>query len=51
VLDLIAAGRIDLKPTITHRFGLDDAPRAFALLTGEDPEAVGRVMIEITDAA
>ncbi len=51
VLDLIAAGRIDLKPTITHRFGLDDAPKAFALLTGEDPEAVGRVMIEITDAA
>jgi len=51
VLDMIAAGRIDLKQTITHRFSLDDAPRAFALLTGDDPEAVGRVMIEITDAA
>lgn len=51
VLDLIAAGRIDLKPTITHRFSLDDSPRAFALLTGADPEAVGRVMIEIDPAA
>lgn len=47
----IAAGNIDLKPTITHRFSLDDTPRAFALLTTGDTEAIGRVMIEIDPAA
>lgn len=50
-LDLIAAGRIDLKPTITHRFSLEESPKAFQTLTGADPEAVGRVMIEIDRAA
>lgn len=48
-LKLIEDGRIDLKPTITHRFSLEDAPRAFELLTGPDAKDVGRVMIEITE--
>lgn len=48
-LKLIADGRIDLKPTITHRFGLDEAPQAFKLLTGPSAKDVGRVMIEITE--
>ena len=48
-LKLIEDGRIDLKPTITHRFGLEDAPQAFELLTGPDAKDVGRVMIEITE--
>ncbi len=49
-LKLIEDGRLDLKPTITHRFGLADAPRAFELLTGPDAKDVGRVMIEITES-
>ena len=49
-LKLIADGLIDLKPTITHRFGLEDAPDAFRLLVGPEAKDVGRVMIEISDA-
>jgi threonine dehydrogenase-like Zn-dependent dehydrogenase len=45
-LALLAQGLIDLKPTITHRFSLDQAPDAFRLLTGPDARNVGRVMIE-----
>jgi threonine dehydrogenase-like Zn-dependent dehydrogenase len=46
-LQLIADGRIDLKPTITHRMSLERVPDAFALLTGPDAKNAGRVMIEI----
>ncbi len=49
-LRLIADGLIDLKPTITHRFGLEDAPEAFRLLVGPEAKDVGRVMIEISEA-
>jgi predicted dehydrogenase len=28
-LRLIAAGRIDMRPLVTHEFGLDDAPKAY----------------------
>jgi polar amino acid transport system substrate-binding protein len=33
-LDLLAAGRIDVKPLITHRFSIDAAPRAYQLISG-----------------
>ncbi len=33
-LDLVAAGRIDVKPLITHRFSIDEAPRAYQLISG-----------------
>jgi polar amino acid transport system substrate-binding protein len=37
-IELIAAGRLDVKSLITHRFALDDAVRAYALIEGEKRE-------------
>ncbi len=35
VLDLMASGRLDVADLVTHRFPIDDAPKAFAAL--DDP--------------
>ena len=35
VLDMMADGRLDVKPLITHRVAFDDAPAAYDLLTSE----------------
>jgi predicted dehydrogenase/NADPH:quinone reductase-like Zn-dependent oxidoreductase len=38
VLDMMAAGKLDVKPLITHRFALDSAAAAYELLaTGAQP--------------
>ena len=37
-LDLISAGRIDVKRLITHRFAFDDALEAYSLIKGERKE-------------
>jgi predicted dehydrogenase/threonine dehydrogenase-like Zn-dependent dehydrogenase len=37
-LDLLAAGHIDVKPLITHRFAIDDARRAYQLISGSPDE-------------
>ena len=37
-IDLLAAGRVDVKPLITHRFSIDDAPRAYQLISGNTDE-------------
>jgi L-iditol 2-dehydrogenase len=46
-LRLIAEGRIDLSPTISARFPLEQIGEAFALLTGEGAKDVGRVIIRV----
>lgn len=45
VLDLIAKGRIDVKPLITHRFPLDDINHAFAV--AQDKQRTGAVFVAI----
>ena len=35
-LDLLAAGRIDVKPLITHRFSIEDAARAYQLISSNE---------------
>lgn len=36
VLDMLAAGRLDVKPLISHRFAFEDAPKAYELLTNDN---------------
>ena len=43
-LEQVQAGRIDLAPLITHRFPLDDAPRAYDLITGSEEKPVGVIL-------
>jgi predicted dehydrogenase/threonine dehydrogenase-like Zn-dependent dehydrogenase len=37
VLDMMAAGRLDLAPLVSHRFGIDAAAEAYALVGGSAP--------------
>ena len=37
VLDMLADGRLDLKPLISHRFAFADAARAYGLLAADQP--------------
>ena len=43
VLDLLADGRLDVLPLISHRFAFADAPAAYDVLT-RDPTALGIVL-------
>ena len=45
-LDLLAAGRIDVKPLITHRFLIDDASKAYQLISGKAHETYLAVILE-----
>jgi predicted dehydrogenase/threonine dehydrogenase-like Zn-dependent dehydrogenase len=45
IVRLLAAHQLDVKPLITHRFEVDDAPRAYALLTERERGALG-VLLE-----
>jgi predicted dehydrogenase/threonine dehydrogenase-like Zn-dependent dehydrogenase len=37
VLDMLADGRLDVAPLISHRFTLDDVERAYAVVGGAEP--------------
>ncbi len=37
VLDMLAEGRLDVKPLISHRFALAEAAKAYELVTGSAP--------------
>jgi predicted dehydrogenase len=37
VLDMMADGRLDVKPLISHRFRIEEAERAYELITGDEP--------------
>src|SRR5207244_1681454 len=36
VLDMMAEGRLDVRPLISHRFCLSDASRAYEILSGSE---------------
>jgi predicted dehydrogenase/threonine dehydrogenase-like Zn-dependent dehydrogenase len=54
VLDMMADGRLDVKPLITHRFAIEDAAKAYELVGGAGP-ALGILLqypgIEIDSAS
>jgi len=37
VLDMLADGRLDVAPLVTHRFALAEAPRAYEVVAGAEP--------------
>lgn len=37
VLDMMADGRLDVKPLITHRFPIGEAAKAYEVLSGKEP--------------
>ena len=50
VLDMLADGRLDVKPLISHRFPFEDAPEAYRLLT-EDKTVLGMLLRYASDPA
>jgi alcohol dehydrogenase, propanol-preferring len=45
LVELVADGRLDLTGTITHRFGLEDSPRAVRVLETKEDDPI-RVVVE-----
>jgi threonine dehydrogenase-like Zn-dependent dehydrogenase len=45
-LQLLASGKVRVKPMITHRFGLDDVEEAFATATDKHESGAIKVIIE-----
>lgn len=37
VLDMLAEGRLDVAPLVSHRFAIDEAERAYAVVGGSEP--------------
>ena len=37
VLDMLAEGRLDVAPLVSHRFGITEAERAYAVVGGSEP--------------
>ncbi|MDE0317186.1 MAG: alcohol dehydrogenase catalytic domain-containing protein [Candidatus Poribacteria bacterium] len=44
-IDLLAAGKLDPSPLVTHQFNLDDITRAFAVAAGRDEHGSVKVLV------
>ncbi|MGB2910620.1 MAG: bi-domain-containing oxidoreductase, partial [Anaerolineales bacterium] len=49
-VDLLTAGRLDVKPLITHRFPIDQAAEAYELITGKKDEPFLGVLLTYPEA-
>ena len=49
-LDLMAAGKLDPMPLITHRFPLDEIQQAFAVAAGRDEHGSVKVLVLPSDS-
>jgi predicted dehydrogenase/threonine dehydrogenase-like Zn-dependent dehydrogenase len=48
-VDLLASGRLDVRPLITHRFPIDQAPSAYQLITGKTSQPFLGVLLTYPD--
>ncbi len=44
-VELLACGKVDVRPLITHRFPIEQAPAAYELITGKQKEAFIGVLL------
>ena len=49
VLELMARGKLDVRPLISHRFPIDEAPRAYDLIEGRTEPYLG-VLLEYSNS-
>jgi predicted dehydrogenase/threonine dehydrogenase-like Zn-dependent dehydrogenase len=50
-VDLLASGRLDVHPLITHRFPIEQAPQAYELITGKRQEPFLGVLLTYPEIA
>ncbi len=50
-VDLLANGALDIRPLISHRFAVEDAPGAYELITGKKKEPFLGVLLTYTPAS
>lgn len=48
-VQLLASGKVDVQPLITHRFPIDDAPKAYELIAGKAGEPFLGVLLTYPD--
>jgi predicted dehydrogenase len=48
-VELMAGGKVDVRPLISHRFPIEQAPEAYALITGQRQEAFLGVALTYPD--
>ena len=51
IIDLLATGRMNVQPLITHRFPIERAPQAYELITGKRQEPFLGVLLTYPDEA
>jgi predicted dehydrogenase/threonine dehydrogenase-like Zn-dependent dehydrogenase len=51
IVDLLATGRLDVRPLISHRFPIDQAPDAYQLITGKTSQPFLGVLLTYPPAA
>jgi predicted dehydrogenase/threonine dehydrogenase-like Zn-dependent dehydrogenase len=49
-VELLASSKVDVRPLITHRFPIDQAPQAYELITGKRKEPFLGVLLTYPDA-
>ena len=50
-IDLLASKKIDVKPLITHRFPIDEAPKAYSMITSKSTEPFLGVTLTYPESA